>query len=80
MKLLILLGLVAAASAISFLEVSKEEWNNFKVRIFIYYVHAFWCYCPKTTPEIIPAKFLLRLSYLVLSVDDLKLSIFSSGN
>lgn len=31
MKLLILLGLVAAASAISFLDVSKEEWNNFKV-------------------------------------------------
>lgn len=31
MKLLIVLGLVAAASAVSFLDVSKEEWNSFKV-------------------------------------------------
>lgn len=33
MKLLLLLGFVAAASAISFVEVSKEEWNSFKVCI-----------------------------------------------
>lgn len=32
MKLLIVLGLVAAAQAVSFLDVSKEEWNNFKVK------------------------------------------------
>lgn len=32
MKLLIVLGLVAAANAISFLDVSKEEWSNFKAK------------------------------------------------
>jgi len=32
MKLLILLAFVAAANAISFLDVSKEEWNDFKAR------------------------------------------------
>lgn len=32
MKLLILLfGFVAAASAVSFLDVSRAEWDNFKV-------------------------------------------------
>jgi len=32
MKLLILLAFVAAANAISFLDVSKEEWTDFKAR------------------------------------------------
>jgi len=32
MKLLILLGLFAAANAVSFLDVSREEWNNFKAK------------------------------------------------
>lgn len=32
MKLLLILGFIAAASAISFMEVSKEEWNSFKAK------------------------------------------------
>lgn len=32
MKVLILLGLIAAVSAISFVDVSREEWNNFKAK------------------------------------------------
>lgn len=31
MKLLALLSVLAAVNAISYLDVSKEEWNNFKV-------------------------------------------------
>lgn len=40
MKLLILLGLFAAANAISFMDVSKEEWTNFKVSriLFIFFL------------------------------------------
>jgi hypothetical protein len=31
MKVLIILGLIAAASAVSFIEVSRDEWTMFKV-------------------------------------------------
>lgn len=39
MKVLILFGLIAAVSAVSFVDVSKEEWANFKVWIFYPFVN-----------------------------------------
>lgn len=50
MKVLIILGLVAAVSAVSFVDVSKEEWNNFKVRIFFDLVIPEKLFIPGTKP------------------------------
>lgn len=37
--LVVFVGLLAAANAISFFDVVKEEWHTFKVNIHMYMIH-----------------------------------------
>lgn len=68
MKLLILLGLFAAANAISFLDVSKEEWSNFKVsRTFLFFLRGKKSTWEMTTRFYYDVVFTSRLSTILVT-------------